>query len=127
MRPARRGEGGVAVVLSLILIAVLMSFAVIAGGAVALVVDHRKAQAAADLAALAGAGGLQSGLDGCTAAGRIAEANGSVLQECVVRGPEVVVTVVVRASALLGGRSLRARARAGPSADVAQHPGDLDP
>lgn len=123
----QRDQRGVAVVLVLGMIAVLTTLALIAGAAIALVVAHRKAQAAADLAALAGATDLQAGRDGCSAAQRIAVSNGAVVASCAVEGAEVVVTVVVTASGLLGGRELRARARAGPSANIPGARGDLDP
>ena len=115
MSAGRRDERGVGVVLALGLVGVLTTFALVAGAAVALVVTHRKAQAAADLAALAGAVALRAGGDGCAGAGRVAEANGAVLRGCSVSGAEVLVTVVVTAPGVLGSRELRARARAGPS------------
>lgn len=120
MNPGRDGDQrGVAVVLVLGMVAVLMTLALVCGGVVALVVTHRKAQAAADLAALAGATDLQVGRDACAGVGRIAEANGALVESCAVRGSEVTVTVLVRTSPLLGGRELRARARAGPGEDHA--------
>lgn len=114
MSRRRRDQRGVAVVLALGLIAVLMTLALIAGGAAAIVVSHRKAQAAADLAALAGAADLQAGRDACSAARVIAAANGAVVENCSVRGTEVTVAVVVRAPGAVGSQELRARARAGP-------------
>lgn len=129
MRDARRRtEHGAAVVLVLGLVALLVTVACVAGGVVALLATHRKAQAAADLAALAGAHDLRAGRDPCRGVVSIAGANGAEVRECQVEGEEIRVQVFVRTSALLGSRELDARARAGPtSADVAEHPGDLDP
>ncbi len=82
-------------------------------GASALVVDHRRAQAAADLAALAGAA---APADPCGAAARIAEANGARLVGCAPRGADLVVSVTVTSGAW-PGRDLvvTAQARAGPT------------
>ena len=110
-----RDERGVGVVITLGLVGVLTTLALVCAAAVALVVTHRKAQSAADLAALAGATDLRAGRDGCAGAAQVAEANGAVLRACSVAGQEVEVTVVVAAPGVLGSRELRARARAGPS------------
>lgn len=48
----------------------------------AAVLGRHRAEAAADLAALAGAGRIGVGLDYCAVAGRIAVANGAVLTGC---------------------------------------------
>jgi secretion/DNA translocation related TadE-like protein len=82
--------------------------------AVGLVRAHRSAESAADLAALAGARGLESG-DGCGAASRIASANDARLTSCRVDGRDVVVSVTVSGPAWLGLHAdLAAEARAGP-------------
>lgn len=84
----------------------------------ALVVAHRTAQAAADLAALAGAATLGdwSGRDPCAAAGEVAGANGAELAACSVEAEEVVVEVRVRGPRWLGqDQDLSAQARAGPA------------
>lgn len=82
-------------------------------GAGAVVVARHRAQAAADLGALAGAA---YGLDGPAAACRRAElivrANGARMLRCELRGLDVVVTAQVRARGL--GGNARATARAGP-------------
>ncbi len=82
-------------------------------GVTALVVDHRRAQAAADLAALAGAG---APTDACGAAARIAASNGALLIGCTQWGADLVVTVTVT-SAAWPRHDLRvsAQARAGPA------------
>lgn len=96
------------------MVAVLLS--ITCGGAYlgAAVVARHRAQAAADLAALAGAGRLPAGAD--TACGR-AKAVAHELRisdiDCTVHGLDVVVTVELAVP--LGGWSrARAAARAGP-------------
>lgn len=88
----------------------------------ALVVDHRRTQAAADLAALAAAGAF-TGMSGsvspagaCAEAGRIAAANGAEVVACDLAG-EVATITVARDGPRWWGRSprLRATARAGPA------------
>jgi len=81
----------------------------------ALVVDHRRAQGAADLAALAAAADLARGGAGCPTADRIAAENGAVLSACRLDGVEVRVSVVVTGPRWLGSHGdLVAEARAGP-------------
>lgn len=110
----RRDESGAAVALALGLVALLVLVAAVALGVTALVAGHRKAQAAADLAALAAASSLREGADPCAEAHEIAAANEASVTSCAVQGQTVSVSVVVQI-ALLGERELRARARAGPS------------
>jgi secretion/DNA translocation related TadE-like protein len=85
-------------------------------GAVAgrVVVEQRRAAAAADLAALAGATAVQQGAAGCPAAARTATANGARLATCVQHADEVDVTVAIPVA--LRGRSVEvsASAHAGP-------------
>jgi len=83
----------------------------VAGSAV---VAHRRAQSAADLAALAAAQALQQGDNGCAAADEVAAANGARLDRCRLDDFDAIVTVRVTGPALLGAPALRARARAGP-------------
>lgn len=113
-RSPTRGEGGAAVVMGSILVVLLTVFAVICAGLVAVVVVQRKAQAAADLAALAGAGALQAGQVPCDAAVRIAAGNGVRDVTCSVAGAVVEVVVRVRLPRIPGAPVVRARARAGP-------------
>ncbi|GAB7003506.1 hypothetical protein JCM18899A_09770 [Nocardioides sp. AN3] len=81
----------------------------------ALVVDHRSAQAAADLSALAGAAALGQGVDGCAAAGRVAADNGASLSRCSTEGGDLRVLVTVTGPRWLGSHGdLVAEARAGP-------------
>ena len=86
------------------------------GVVAAMVRDHRVAQSAADLAALAGAAALQRGDDGCAAAGSVAAANGARLAGCHTEGSDVVVRTVVDGPRWLGQPGdLEAEARAGPA------------
>jgi secretion/DNA translocation related TadE-like protein len=109
-----RGSGTV-LVLGLSLLVVLSAAAGVVRG-LAVIARHR-AEAAADLAALAGAA---AALDGpgraCAEAGDIAVANGGRLRSCVVAG-EVVEVQVARDLPLgrLGQWSAVGRARAGPT------------
>jgi secretion/DNA translocation related TadE-like protein len=81
------------------------------------VADHRAAQSAADLAALAGAQSLQRGQDPCAAASRIAAVNGASVRSCEVSGEEVVIDVTVAARSYAGySPDVTGRARAGPQA-----------
>jgi secretion/DNA translocation related TadE-like protein len=84
--------------------------------AVGLVRAHRSAQAAADLAALAGAYQLRVDGDGCGRASRIASANDARLVSCHIDGRDVMVTVAVTGPQWFGlGAELSAQARAGPA------------
>lgn len=127
--PARHGEArnrrhdrhddrGVATVWAAtavaVLIAVLAAMLDLAG---ATAVRHR-AEAAADLAALAAAGHAQDGGEAaCARATQIAASGGARVVLCRLRGWEAVVEVEmgVRLS-LLGATTVRGRARAGPVA-----------
>jgi secretion/DNA translocation related TadE-like protein len=81
----------------------------------AMVVAHREAQSAADLAALAGAASVAAGRDGCGPARTAAEANNAVLVSCAVSGQDVSVEVRVAGPHWLGqGADLTGNARAGP-------------
>jgi secretion/DNA translocation related TadE-like protein len=110
----RRDETGAGTVLAVAMIGLLVTVTVATSGAVGLVAGHRRAQAAADLAALAGAAALQDGGDACSRAGTVAERNGASLRRCRVE--EWNVSLVVASSVHLPGGSidLRARSHAGP-------------
>lgn len=112
MSPDERGSASVLVItLAGVLVLVTLALAAIGG----MVGAHRRAQAAADLAALAGAASLGRGDDGCGAAVALASANGADLRQCRVSGEEVWVEVAVRGPEWRGaGHDLVARARAGP-------------
>jgi secretion/DNA translocation related TadE-like protein len=114
-RPRRcRDERGVAVVVGIGLVGMLVLVTALSVGTVAIVLAHRRAQVAADLASLAGAAALQRGADPCTAAGTIAGRQQAELTRCVVDGSTVAVATAVSLPLALGGGDLPARARAGP-------------
>lgn len=109
----RRGDDGSATVLVVAMAGVLMFVTVGLAAVGGLVAAQRRAQAAADLTALAAATALD--VDACAEGLRVAHANAAVLDGCVVDGSEVHVTVSV-AGPTLKGRDVRvsAEARAGP-------------
>ncbi|WP_246142842.1 Rv3654c family TadE-like protein [Nocardioides rubriscoriae] len=114
-RSGEQGERGAATVLTLALAGMLVLVGAALSVVSALVVDHRTAQAAADLAALAGARALADRGDGCAAAGALAAANGAEVTACSVSGREVRVKVRVEGPRWLGqSGDLEAEARAGP-------------
>lgn len=110
-------QRGAATVLTVAMAGVLLLAGAAAAGVSALVVAHRQAQAAADLAALAAAAqpGLAPAPAPCTTAARIATANGATLRSCHRDGPDVIVAVAVPGPRWFGRRDdLTASARAGP-------------
>ena len=111
-------ERGAATVLALAMMGLLVVVTVAVGGVVGVIATHRTAQAAADLAALAGAAALQDGGDACDRAGVVATRNHARLAACRVEGWDVSVEVVADTARLPGGvLDLRARGRAGPVQD----------
>ena len=114
---SRREDGfAVPVVLSLGGVLISLALAGVAGGQV--LVAQRRAAAAADLSALAGAVAAQHGQDPCAAAHRMADLDGATLGSCEVDGERV--RVVSEVELRMGGHELvvRARGHAGPrSAD----------
>lgn len=117
MTPSRaRDESGAATLLVIAMAGVLLLLGGALGVVQAMVVAHRHAQAAADLAALAGAAALARGEDGCLSAAAVAAANGASLTSCVPSGSEVRVVVTVSGPRGLGqAADLSASARAGPA------------
>ena len=113
---SRRSERGAATLLAVSFLGVLLlvgSALAVVGG---LVVAHRTAQSAADLAALAGAAAIVDGVDPCPAAARLAADNGARLQRCTVVSREVTVEVTVPGPRWLGqSHDLTAQGRAGPA------------
>lgn len=106
----RRDDAGAATVLVVALAGVLLLVGLALGEAASLIVDHRRAQAAADLAALAGASSGE-----CAEASRVADRNGARLRACRHDGPDVLVEVEVDGGGWLARTvGLPARARAGP-------------
>ncbi|TIC85084.1 hypothetical protein E8D34_13510 [Nocardioides sp. GY 10113] len=114
-RPARPGQRGAATVLVVALSGLLLVVGCGLAVVAALVVDHRRAQAAADLAALAGAASWADGGAACAAAARIAEANAATLVGCTTLAGAVEVRVRLAGPRWRGwSADLEARARAGP-------------
>jgi secretion/DNA translocation related TadE-like protein len=114
-----RGDRGSATVWVLALSGVLVALAAAALLVGSAVVTRHRAEAAADLAALAAAGDAASGSAApCAAASSVAVANGAVLEACtVLPGAVVQIRVGVRmAMGPLGVRWARTSARAGPVA-----------
>lgn len=124
-RPGPDRGSATVLVLALVLVCGFLATAV-TGLATAVLARHR-AQAAADLGALAGADVLLAraggdvllaragGAAACTRAAQVARANGAGLRGCLVRGLDVLVATSVRPAGPVGRLgSARARARAGP-------------
>ena len=113
-------QRGVAAPLVVAITVALLLLAVLAGGLGRLLVDQRRASAAADLAALAGAGAQQLGQDACAAAAATARRNRAELRACTVFGDEVRVRAAVEVTGLRGvlrlldRASVEAEALAGP-------------
>ncbi len=99
------------------MIAVLLAITVGCAYLGAAVIARHRAQAAADLAALAAAGRLTAGARAaCATAGAVAEAMHTTVVDCSVTDLDVVVAVdVTVALGRLGGSTARAVARAGPA------------
>jgi secretion/DNA translocation related TadE-like protein len=111
-----RGETGSGTLVVTAMASLLLLIGAALAVVTAMVVDHRAAQSAADLAALAAARGLAEGGNGCAIASRTAAANGARITGCAVSGRIVDVEVVVRGPHWLGqGSDLAARSRAGPA------------
>lgn len=113
----RRGsDRGAATVLVVTVSGLLLMIGLAVAGVMSVVVAHRGAQSAADLAALAGAQAVVGGRDACPAAETIAQANRVRLSECVVLGTDVVVHVTRSVRPGFGlAFDLTASARAGPA------------
>lgn len=111
----RSDERGSATLFAVACLSLLMVLGAALGVVAAMVHAHRQAQAAADLAALAGAQAAVRGRDPCAAAGSVATANGARLGSCRVAGRDVLVEVEVAGPRWLGQESdLSGQARAGP-------------
>lgn len=112
----RRSQRGAATILVVAMAGLLMFVMTGLAAGTGLVTAQRRAQAAADLAALAAASRLD---DACTAAREVAAANAAVLDSCRVDGRDVTVGVFVRGPRV-PWRDVRvgAEARAGPGRAV---------
>ena len=110
-RPAERGA---ATVVTIAFAGLLLLVGAALGVVQAMVVAHRTAQSAADLAALAGAEAELRGAGGCAVAAAVAEANGATLTGCEAGGSDLRVEVLVPGPRWLGqSADLAATARAG--------------
>ncbi len=108
-----RSDRGAATVLGIALAGLLLLVGVALAELTAVVAGHRRAQAAADLAALAGA---TSRAGPCEAAGTVAQANGARLTSCSEQADAVLVAVRVDAPPGLDRvLVIEAQARAGPA------------
>ncbi|ANH38006.1 hypothetical protein I601_1573 [Nocardioides dokdonensis FR1436] len=111
--PRAAGERGAATLLGVALAGMLLLVGVTLAEISAVVAAHRRAQAAADLAALAGA---TSPGESCAAADRVATANGARLTGCLLEGADVLVSVQVDPPPGLDRLvTIQGQARAGPA------------
>ena len=109
-------ERGSATLFAVAVLGLLVLVGASLGVVAAMVHAHRVAQAAADLAALAGAEAGSRGGDPCAAAARVASANDARLDHCDAAGSDVRIQVTVAGPHWLGQRhDLSAQARAGPA------------
>ncbi len=116
MTGGRPDERGSATLFAVAVIGLLVLVGAALGVVGAMVHAHRAAQAAADLAALAGAEAGGRGGDPCAAAAGVARANGAELDSCAVEGFDVRLQVTVAGPHWLGQpHDLSAQARAGPA------------
>lgn len=101
-------------------LAALLGLTLLIGQIGVAVAARHHAQSAADLAALAAAGGLERGTaTGCAAAADIARRMGVRIGKCVVADWDVTVTIEFEiALGPIGDRVVRATARAGPMTDA---------
>ncbi len=86
--PRSRGERGAVTMLVIPMLGVLVLAALLLAFQGGVVISQRRAQAAADLAALAGAAALQQGHAACDSAADVAARNGARLRSCRVGGRE---------------------------------------
>jgi secretion/DNA translocation related TadE-like protein len=115
-RSREADEQGAATLLVLALSGLLMFVGLALAGVAAIVLTQRSAQAAADLAALAGASAAVAGADACAAAADIAAANGAALARCELTGTVVTIAVRMNGPRLVARRyDVTAEARAGPA------------
>ena len=106
-----RGSATVFVVIGLALVLFAGCAMAAVGG---LVAAHRRAQSAADLAAIAGARALGTSREPCAAAAVVAAANAATIEDCRASSRDVTLTVSVAGPDLTGTLIRpRAVARAG--------------
>ncbi|WP_020577093.1 Rv3654c family TadE-like protein [Actinopolymorpha alba] len=111
-----RGSGSI---WTLAVAAVLILAGLVSVTIVAVMSAGRRADTAADLAALSAAAGGPAAMDGaCSVAARIAAAHQARLISCTLTGAVVDVVVEVRPRTLAGDLlTMRARAKAGPTSE----------
>lgn len=111
----RRDERGIATVVAAGLMGMLLAVTTIAVAGTVVAVTGHQAEAAADLAALAGAQALRDSRSACAVAASSARHNGGEVSDCSVTGRDVSVTVQVTTPRVLGlVWAVPADARAGP-------------
>ena len=116
LRPDRVGSSdrGSVTVFVVNAVAVVLFTGLAVASVSSLVTAHRRAQSAADLAALAGAGAIGRSADPCGIAGAVAISNSASLDSCDISAATVTVWVSVVGPELIGHPvRLRAVARAG--------------
>ncbi|TQF74983.1 flp pilus-assembly TadE/G-like family protein [Rhodococcus spelaei] len=111
-----RDERGSATVLACFAMLALISLTLVVGHLGAAVAARHRAQAAADLGALAAAAAVDRGEEAaCAAARAVADRMVAALRECRIEGWDAVVTVGARVGlAAVGTGDAVAAARAGP-------------
>jgi secretion/DNA translocation related TadE-like protein len=109
-----RDERGGAALVVVTMAGLLVVLAATVGVLGRLLVDQRRVEAAADLAALAGAVAVQHHRDACPAAAEVAGRNGAELVSCTVAGDRVRVVTGVDTPILVRTVPLRGAAHAGP-------------
>ncbi|MGQ4600891.1 Rv3654c family TadE-like protein [Nocardia sp. R6R-6] len=111
------GEHGVATVFACSGLVALISVTLLIAQVGAVVVARHRAQAAADMAALAAASALVQGVNvACAEAGEVARRMGTRIRDCTAAEWDVSVTVEANVPiGLYRDRSVRAIARAGPA------------
>ena len=119
VRPARAAdERGSVAPLAVAVIGVLLLLGMSANLVVAVAAAHRTAQAAADLAALAGARAWQEQhvvALACAEASSVAGDNDARLVDCRIEGDDVLAVVEVASPEMFGREfDIHGRARAGP-------------
>ncbi len=118
IRPGtRRTDSGAATAAAVACLGLLLVVGLALGEVGAWFAAHRQARAAADLAALAGAGALSGAIgDPCATAGDVARRNGADVTSCTSDGTSVEVVVEVPAPSRWGPEAaLIGTARAGPA------------
>lgn len=112
---SRTADAGSATILAAVGAAAMLVILAVGLQVTGAVIARHRAEAAADLAALAGATEVLSGLEAaCGQAASIAAANGGRLDDCELLGLDLRITVQIAVSIGPIGTSATGRARAGP-------------